>query len=64
MRDRSYYVAQGVQCRNLALSAIDPMTARRLIEMAEEYDALVSDLSRADASDVRPEHQRTAFYSR
>ena len=56
MRDRSYYVAQGVQCRNLALSATDPMTMRRLIQMAEEYDALANDLSRPDAPDVRPEH--------
>lgn len=56
MRDRSYYVSQAAQCRQLSLQTSDALTAARLNEMAREYDVLVSDLARLEnAPALQPE---------
>ena len=46
MKDPKYYVSQAAHCRQLSLKAADRLTAFRLDELAREYEALVSDLTR------------------
>jgi hypothetical protein len=54
MRDPKYYVAQAAHCRNLSLRTSDRSTAFRLDELAREYEALVSDLTRSEAPMMAP----------
>lgn len=54
MKDPKYYVAQAAHCRNLSLRTADRSTAFRLDELAREYEALVSDLTRPEAPIVAP----------